>query len=305
MDRKEGWIKHFPRKDSPSYIIATPRAAEHEPWWKSFRYGFYHCKNEETNQQGEYAVEWSILRRNLNGKLRGGFGFGFWFTRNGEDDAELSLYLGPLLSFWIHANNKFLRKHLSISKEKDPKHYYEGRVYGLVFGYASSLFTFKWGACEMGSGQGYPGIDYSSSNLARKLLGFHHYDTEFVEEGTISIPLPEGSYPATWKRERSRRSYTKPLGKWIDRIHPQQWHHISTISIEGGIPIEGKGENSYDCGMDGLFSQSGGGNTSEAMVGAVVEHVLKYRKAYGGPHNLPRPMSVREAEEWQKEKNDG
>jgi hypothetical protein len=65
------------------------------------------------------------------------------------------------------------------------------------------------------------------------------------------------------------------------------------LDIPGGIPHEGKGENSWDCGMDGLFGCSGA-TVAEAIANAV-RHTQRDRERYGGPHNLTRPMTVAEA----------
>ena len=119
-------------------------------------------------------------------------------------------------------------------------------------------------------------------------------DTEEGEGGVARIPLPEGVYTGTYTTERMTRRYVRWPGKAIDLVRgPMQWTSVN-LSIEGGIPVEGKGENSYDCGMDGLLGCSG--RTVEDAIGNAVRSVLRDRKRYGGPHDLDRPMTVQEAE---------
>lgn len=88
----------------------------------------------------------------------------------------------------------------------------------------------------------------------------------------VVVPMPEGSYPATVRRAdytwtRSRLPFWKR--KRTD------WY----IDIPHGIPFNGKGENSWDCGDDGLFGT--GGDSPEDAVANAVKSVLRNRKKYG------------------------
>jgi hypothetical protein len=73
------------------------------------------------------------------------------------------------------------------------------------------------------------------------------------------------------------------------------------VEIPGGIPFNGKGENSWDCGTDGLFGSSFPIDVLEGSVskciGKVVENVMDSRFKYGTP-------SIKELEKWRHpEKN--
>lgn len=85
------------------------------------------------------------------------------------------------------------------------------------------------------------------------------------------VPMPEGSYKAiatpsraTWRR----RWY------WPDRVRDSVW-----LEIPGGIPHSGKGENSWDCGDDGLYGI--GGDTIEDAIANAVRTSLRNRRRYG------------------------
>jgi hypothetical protein len=71
-----------------------------------------------------------------------------------------------------------------------------------------------------------------------------------------SVPMPEGNYFATWTEKRYVKRYTGRLGRLRDRVAGPRQHSLVDLDIPGGIPHEGKGENSWDCGMDGLFGCS-------------------------------------------------
>lgn len=110
-------------------------------------------------------------------------------------------------------------------------------------------------------------------NFADLLLGRRVHTEAVVSESDVLIPMPEGSYRATckisdctWRRPRSPFK-TKRRGAYVD--------------IPGGIGHSGKGENSWDCGDDGLYGLSCDATTPEEAVGRVVASVLKSRRKYG------------------------
>jgi hypothetical protein len=89
----------------------------------------------------------------------------------------------------------------------------------------------------------------------------------------ILIPMPEGVYAATWQRDGD----------------------LIKVDIPGGIPINGKGEEVYDLGIDGVFAKWGLGSLSEVVL-SLIESVNRHRERYGPkPGVIPYPMSVAEA----------
>lgn len=87
----------------------------------------------------------------------------------------------------------------------------------------------------------------------------------------VFVPLPEGSYRAIATPETYvwRRRFYVPLRRRDD----------VRLDIPGGIPFSGKGENSWDCGDDGLFGC--GGDTIEDAIAQAVKSVLRARRRYG------------------------
>lgn len=121
-------------------------------------------------------------------------------------------------------------------------------------------------------------------NLKDKLLGRAVHNSSEVEQAEVIVPMPEGSYAATavlelstWKRKRS--PFTR--SSYYCKITPRHF-----------IPVPGKGENSYDCDDDGIWSQSSGcgGPDSEwraKAVAGLVESALRSRERYAGPNWTP------------------
>ncbi len=114
------------------------------------------------------------------------------------------------------------------------------------------------------------------------LFGRYNYNKEVIDSGETLIPMPEGNYLAkyekqlcTWKRPRSPFKLQR-IDWWFD--------------IPKGIPHEGKGENSWDCGEDALMGMGSGADSLSEAVGHVTGSALHYRERYGwakAPKNLP------------------
>ncbi len=116
------------------------------------------------------------------------------------------------------------------------------------------------------------------------LLGRKKYTSEVIEEQTVDVPMPEGTYPAKvqicadkWERPRWRGW---PFSETILRAH---------VDMIKPIPFPGKGENSWDCGDDALHGSCGPARNVEEAIGDMVATVLRNRLRYGGSHTF-EPM---------------
>ena len=108
---------------------------------------------------------------------------------------------------------------------------------------------------------------------------------EFAPKESIEIAMPEGTYGANLKFEhfewkRSRLPFFKK----------ERYSVWANLPI--GIMFPGKGENSWDCGMDGLYGTGAeyGGNKAEAIANikaSIVKSVMRNRERYGGPGWTP------------------
>ena len=113
-----------------------------------------------------------------------------------------------------------------------------------------------------------------SIDLKRVFLGRQRCDVETMRENIpIVVPMPEGNYHGTAKIKR----YTWKRARWF--AHTRESAEIDIPG--GGIPHSGKGENSWDCGDDGLCGI--GGDSIEDAIGNAVKSVLRDRRRYGMP----------------------
>lgn len=106
------------------------------------------------------------------------------------------------------------------------------------------------------------------------LFGKSKCETRVLEERDILVPMPEKAYPAHAKLIEYSWSRPRWFTKRMKRVE---------INVEGGVPHEGKGENSWDCGHDATFWMTTGECHSIPQgIGIFVGSVLRDRVKYGG-----------------------
>lgn len=122
-----------------------------------------------------------------------------------------------------------------------------------------------------------------SFNLPDVLLGRHRYARETVRRDMqVPIPMPEGCYWGTASFERA--TWKRP--RWF------RMTRLSTkVDVAKGVPFAGKGENSWDCGDDGLFGYSVEGHDLDKASAHGVEVVLSQRRKNG----MPSQQAITEA----------
>lgn len=116
------------------------------------------------------------------------------------------------------------------------------------------------------------------------IFGRMKYNKLELERSEANIPMNEGAYPAeiclvecTWKRKRL------PFKKKIIRAE---------IEMLKPIPIPGKGENSWDCGENAIYSLTLPNKTTiAAAISGVVESCLRDRFKYGGHNWTPNKVN--------------
>jgi hypothetical protein len=114
------------------------------------------------------------------------------------------------------------------------------------------------------------------------LMGHNDYKSEVIETHPALVTMPEGHYPgtvtinrATWTRRR-----------WPFSLYPKV-RVDSRIEVPGGVPVPGKGENSYDCDEDAICSTGSSTPTVAAAVAQITKSALETRERYGGKNWLP------------------
>lgn len=238
---------------------------------------YFHSQNLKKEDGEKGLVHWRCWLGN-----RPGLAFSisipsrFWHIHldiaTGEDALGFSIAT-PLCAIWLSLEHYPLQRFLS--KLVDGKRGYGGRVIGISF--HDSTFWVKLWEDPMGWSSTDPKWWSFTIKPLQIIFGKEKYSEVVKDEGEMLIDMPEGKYEATYKRftsywKRERAWWTKS----IERIE---------VEIPVGIPHEGKGENSWDMGMDATFGTTRPCNHRKpiwVIAKQIALDALKDRQKYGG-----------------------
>ncbi len=110
-------------------------------------------------------------------------------------------------------------------------------------------------------------------------LGRKNYsETERIAHEAF-VEMPEGYYPA--KVELFTSTWKRPRWPWPKSINR------ADVQIEGGIPIPGKGENSWDIEDDAIYGLTCPSGTVEEALSSIRESAMRDRRRNGGENWVP------------------
>lgn len=142
-----------------------------------------------------------------------------------------------------------------------------------------SFLCFDWGWSRQ-----MPRWMSGSWRPGRTFFGRWIYETKMLEQRAIVVPMPEGEYRGEAELRQAVRGH---------RFSPLKHRNIEVeIRLEQPIPYSGKGENSWDCGLDGLHGMSCQARSIEDAIGRVVASVLETRRRRGDPAKWPMTAQV-------------
>lgn len=104
-------------------------------------------------------------------------------------------------------------------------------------------------------------------------LGPQKFTGRVLSTHEVLVPMPEGPYRATVKLEEC--VWKRP--RWFAIVR-----RTATVDVPQGIPHQGKGENSWDCGEDALHGLSCSAETVDEAIAKTVASALKSRRKYDG-----------------------
>lgn len=220
---------------------------------------------------------WLHVRRDSGSSLTFRFSWNLWsrFCRASVDadpmesglNASLAL---PPVALWFGVEGLRWKW---LNNLRDAEGYLrEGREVSLAV-HSGSLWWRLW-ACTNGWSSKTPWWQHGSFDFPDFFLGRRKYSEEVLSEHDVIIPMPEGGYPARVKLERR----TWKRSRWFAETRLG-----ATVDLAKGIPHQGKGENSWDCGEDALMGMScPSASTVEEAIAAVVRSALGSRRRYDG-----------------------
>lgn len=213
-------------------------------------------------QKPQVNLEWCIPSRSLR----------FMLNLNDYGDDAFSISFSVFL-FSIHVGfdwRPLYRLLEKITKRKDQK-YTNGRQVGFYF-YSNTFYLMLWNDPDEYRRED-PKWWKFRIDFQDLFWGKPIHSKEVLEERTVIIPMPEKSYVGLATLYVQRWTYPRWFTKEFKGCE---------IKVEEGIPMEGKGENSWDCGRDATYGLSCGAKTIPEAVGKLVGSVLNDRVKYGG-----------------------
>jgi hypothetical protein len=205
-----------------------------------------------------------------------------------------------LFTFYWSVENRTLYNLLEkITKRRDDT-YTNGRTIGFDISPHSISVSLWYDPMESQGSD--PWWWHGYWDTQRLLKGKAHYSEQELREDECMIIMPERSYPARFKIYIARWEYPR----WFT-----QTKEMIEFKMVEGIPIPGKGENSWDCGDDAVMgtTKEHRGSLRDAM-NEVAMDAMKTRIRHGGSMNwLPKKDEVDaiiyEAEQKAKTKGGG
>lgn len=208
-----------------------------------------------------FRLEWAIPSGTFQFKIE---------LASHEDALQLSFGIG-LFTVYLSYDNYKLATFIQNKTKRKSERYGNGRTIGVAI-HHGSIWIDLWRDPISWHSEDPKWWEFNI-NVKDIFFGKEKYSRRVLETRDVEVPMPERSYKAkaqlcldTWSRSRW-------FSKSIKRID---------IELNEGIPHEGKGENSWDCGVDATHSYCAQADSIPEGVGRLVGSVLDSRVRYGG-----------------------
>jgi len=244
-----------------------------------------------------YRNSYYSYRKNPNGKKMFGFeisGFNsnpsiYLEFKENKICFHIGLFIGLWLSFYTNTHRKYdNERRISISWHD------------------ASLWWQFWTPIDSWSSKT-PKWQHGNFDFRSLIQGKHNCRYETLDKQKFLCPMIEGNYEIEIEQKMRYDEYKRwPTSKMLYYEVKAGYYGADNKFIEVGIPLEGKGENSWDCGEDATFGSSFG-NTKERQVRTIeeaycyfVSHMLSSRIRYGGNNWVPKAYHGKELKIIQK-----
>lgn len=197
------------------------------------------------------------------------FGISFGIDANGDSQLEGNIGCGLFAFYWHVEGIRWLYKRINKSREISLR-FFDSAMWWELWHDPN-----EWKSDDSKWRRGtFRPLDF--------LLGKDKYSFQDKSREEIEITFPEGTYTAkiklftsTWKRPRW------PKARVIERAE---------VDVKEGVPIPGKGENSWDCDEDAIYSLTTPAISVYEAVEKFVKTVNSRRLKYGGKDWIPEKV---------------
>src|SRR3990167_3630925 len=170
----------------------------------------------------------------------GGFGFQIGLA---DYECAISLYIQAIIfSFYFSINNCSWEQRIQEKTKRCDEKYGYGRTIGFSI-HDKKVWVDLWNDPMQWSFTD-PWWHHFTIDPIEAILGKEKIYFDTINKGESQIVMPEGVYPCKYEI----RKYFHKRSRWKERSRL-----MIKVDIPSGIPVEGKGENSYDCGMDAYY----------------------------------------------------
>lgn len=125
-------------------------------------------------------------------------------------------------------------------------------------------------------------------NLKDILLGANHYTKGEGPPERRYLYMPEGKYLIELRKNES--TWKRPRWPWKTTSNSYSWEVIAGEDGRKGIPVPGKGENSYDIDEDAIYGGGCPGYNADDALGHILGSAMSSRSRYGGTKWMPEPV---------------
>lgn len=181
----------------------------------------------------------------------------------------IALYFGFEGFKWIDALALWL-----LPRREGDRRWWEGRECALSVHHATIWWSVWHTADSWESGT--PWWQYGCFHFWDFLAGKPKYSSRILSEHAVELAFPEGVYSAKVQLKEAQ---------WVRaRWFTQRWCNAE-VTLEKPPAVPGKGENSWDCGEDAIYSLSCPAATLEEAMAKYTEAVYNSRRRHGGSVN--------------------
>lgn len=242
--------------------------------WKTGRIHVWIKATPDSERSAHIGFEWLHLSKTLKR-------LGLKVSTTGEELLDFHYGLGPLAQHWWKFDLDGKRIPLKVRFE------FEIGATGMSWCFGPNDHSWERNASL-------------KERLRRNNLKWWKVDryspseSEKVEsEVGATVYMPEGEYPVTVKLVRRQIVWRVGPYKWHRRskkrlvfdLPGKRFEWFGDLEAPNGIPFPGKGENSWDCGQDGLYGLyqrvKNRGAWVEEMTTSATQSVLSSRRRYG------------------------
>lgn len=223
------------------------------------------------------SIEVSLGGFHLGGRLK--------VSEDSEAPITASIGLGPLRIF-LGTEHRFARTLVKAIAPVLARDFYKHAAgeFGVEFYTCDGSWVLRGGFNSPDDGH-WPNKRAFYIDLKDLLLGKAVYTEGAGQPVTRTIHLAEGAYElrltpldSTWKR---------PRWPWAAKAHRYSWEVVRGADGRTGLPVPGKGENSYDCDEDAISGGTFRASNPDDAAGQIVGDVMHDRARRASPTWMP------------------